>query len=97
MYVAIIDDKVTVKLGPRYDMEDLTPNQDEVQGFHTYWWCALCLAMTHISAVMLLRSCRTLTMSATLLCSYVTQQLHSVAAHPCICVGAGVEAHAEGQ
>jgi Alpha-amylase C-terminal beta-sheet domain len=30
MYVAIIDDKVTVKLGPRYDMGDVAPNQEEV-------------------------------------------------------------------
>lgn len=27
MYVAIIDDKVTVKLGPRYDMGDLAPRE----------------------------------------------------------------------
>jgi Alpha-amylase C-terminal beta-sheet domain len=30
MYVAIIDDKVTVKLGPRYDMGDLAPKEEEV-------------------------------------------------------------------
>jgi alpha-amylase len=29
MYVAIIDDKVTVKLGPRYDMGDVAPKQEE--------------------------------------------------------------------
>lgn len=31
MYVAIIDDKVTIKLGPRYDMGDVAPKQEEVR------------------------------------------------------------------
>jgi len=31
MYVATIDDKVMVKLGPRYDMGKLTPKKEEWQ------------------------------------------------------------------
>jgi Alpha-amylase C-terminal beta-sheet domain len=57
MYVAIIDDKVTVKLGPRYDMGDLAPKQEEVCRSHAkqhpvpsavarllYEVCSLCWA-----------------------------------------------------
>ena len=36
MYVAIIDDKVTIKLGPRYDMGDVAPKQEEVNAVAKY-------------------------------------------------------------